>query len=368
MTTGTIQAQEGNEFSLLALTTLLLRRRRLLVALPLSLAFVVGLVGLIAPRTFVSVASFTPQSTAASGGRLAGLAAQFGVPLGGAGAGFTAEFYVGLLNSPELVNKIVDAKYSVRKRGSWLARDTALTEGTLVDILEIDEGSPAASRARAALLLEDLVSVSLGRVSGIVQVRASSTAPDLAYALAVQYLREVDEFNQRQRRDVAAAERVFVEARLREAEEALRSAETSTERFLSANRSIQSSPQLQFEFERLKRAASMAQTIVSTLQQSLEQARIEELRNTPVVTVVSAPELPAIPARRYLVLKVAAALLVGLLLAVVAAIGLEVLGADAATDASVASAFASEWAATLDDVRHPWRLVPWRKRLDDLGR
>lgn len=355
--TSEVRGPSQDEFTLLSLAVLLLRRRQLLVSLPLGLAFLVGLVGLVLPRTYVSEFYFTPQQSTGAAGRLAGLAAQFGMPVGGVGSGFSAEFYVGLLGSPELRRRIVDSHYRVPASGGLFSNDTGSMEGSLVDILQVDAGSPEASRARAALLLDDMVSVSVGRVSGIVQVRVSNNSPHLAHGLALNFRKEVDAFNQRQRQDVAAAERKFVEARLEEAQTTLRTAEVAAERFLSGNRSIDGSPQLQFEYDRLRRDVAMAQQVVTTLQQSLEQARIEELRNTPVVTVVSEPEFPAIPARRFLVLKVIGALVVGGLLAIVLAIALEVAGLDARDDEATSGALRHEAKAAIADLRRPWRLL-----------
>lgn len=68
---------------------------------------------------------------------------------------------------------------------------------------------------------------------------------------------------------------------------------------------------LTFQEDRLSREVSRQQQLYSTLSQAYEQAKIEEVRDTPVFTLVDEPELPARPNPRFLVLKLPLALIVG---------------------------------------------------------
>jgi len=47
----------------------------------------------------------------------------------------------------------------------------------------------------------------------------------------------------------------------------------------------------------------MRQEVVTAMAQAYEQARIDEVRNTPVVTVIDEPEVPALPEPRGRLLK-----------------------------------------------------------------
>ena len=69
----------------------------------------------------------------------------------------------------------------------------------------------------------------------------------------------------------------------------------------------------------------MRQEVVTSLTQSYEQARIEEVRNTPVITVLEPPELPVIPDQRGLLRSAILGLLLGGLVGVLAALGREFL-------------------------------------------
>ena len=105
----------------------------------------------------------------------------------------------------------------------------------------------------------------------------------------------LDSFNLETRQPQAASERRFVEERLGQAKDELLDAEDRLLTFLNQNREFQNSSQLSFEHDRLLREVRLRQDVVTSLTESHEQARIEEVRNTPVITIVQAPELPALP-------------------------------------------------------------------------
>ena len=84
--------------------------------------------------------------------------------------------------------------------------------------------------------------------------------------------------------------------------------------FMQRNRDWRNSPQLVFTHDRLDREVSMRQAVYTTLVQSYEAARIDEVRNTPVITVMEPPDVPAKPDPRLALLKSLLAGIVGLAL------------------------------------------------------
>src|SRR3989449_10255483 len=105
----------------------------------------------------------------------------------------------------------------------------------------------------------------------------------------------------------------MLEARLTEAQSRLASAETELQRFLSANRDTRSSPSLSFHEARLRRKVDLAQTRFIELQRQLDQARIQEVRDTPAITVLDKPNLPERYYRPRRTLVVLVVLLVGII-------------------------------------------------------
>ena len=56
----------------------------------------------------------------------------------------------------------------------------------------------------------------------------------------------------------------------------------------------------------------MAQQIYTSLAQAYEQAKIEEVRDTPVITVLQPPEIPVLPNSRRVVVKTVLGFILGL--------------------------------------------------------
>jgi uncharacterized protein involved in exopolysaccharide biosynthesis len=129
----------------------------------------------------------------------------------------------------------------------------------------------------------------------------------------------VSAFNLTTRQSQAATERAFVEARVHAAEVELDTAEDALRAFLEANRDFSNSPMLQFQFEGLTRDVGLRQSVLTTLVQSYEQARISEVRDTPVITVLQAPYLPPGPDERRFLLVAALGIVLGGVMGVVLA-------------------------------------------------
>ena len=121
--------------AVLPLANVLLRERRLLVRLPLSLAVLVVGVGLLLPRSYTAVASFAPQSAGGSLSSLTGLAAQFGIAVPTDDAANSPDFYAELLRSAQLLRAMVDTSY-VYLNGADTVR------ATLVQVYDISEATP----------------------------------------------------------------------------------------------------------------------------------------------------------------------------------------------------------------------------------
>ena len=115
----------------------------------------------------------------------------------------------------------------------------------------------------------------------------------------------VHQYNLQKLRATAAAERVFVEGRAALEADSLRAAEMRLQAFQQANRALTNSPELAFRRERLQRDVQLHEALYTNLLRGLDEARIREVRNTPVITVVEEPRLAAIPRSRRVALKTA---------------------------------------------------------------
>src|SRR5436190_23691398 len=96
-----------HDFSFLELVNFLLKRWRVAVALPFTSALLTALLVLIVPPTYTATSSFVPE--ARTQGRLpsslAGLAGQFGIPLGMQPTE-SPQFYADVAKSRELLERV----------------------------------------------------------------------------------------------------------------------------------------------------------------------------------------------------------------------------------------------------------------------
>jgi uncharacterized protein involved in exopolysaccharide biosynthesis len=72
----------------------------------------------------------------------------------------------------------------------------------------------------------------------------------------------------------------------------LGAAESRLRAFDERNLRIDNSPELRLERDRLQREIGTKQEVVTMLAQAFEQARIDEVRNTPAITIIERPSLP----------------------------------------------------------------------------
>jgi uncharacterized protein involved in exopolysaccharide biosynthesis len=199
--------------------------------------------------------------------------------------------------------------------------DEKVSTGTMADYYEVERDRPEPWRQTIAVqhLRDDLDTKSDLKTS-LITVTFRSRSPTLTRDVSNRILDVLNEYNLQMRSSQYSAERAFVEARLGEERDGLRSAELRLQNFLQHNRGYTKSPQLAFEYERLQREVTIQQQVYTALAQNFAQSRIEEARNTPAITVVQRPDAPAVPDSRMLALRLTIAIIIGLIIAVALAL------------------------------------------------
>lgn len=313
-----------NDVSLLQLVNALLRRWRLVIGLPIAASFSAGTISLIIPPSFTASTAFVPE--VASQGSLpsgvAGLASQFGISVGTEGSQ-SPQFYAAIVKSQQIMDSVLLSPYP-DPRSSRNPPDST----TLLRILGVEGDGLADSLHRGRQELENLVSVRVDNATSIVTLTVDSRYPPLAAAVANGFVVHLNEFNAKTRQSKARERRRFVETRLAETEQQLQHAEEAIKQFYERNRTWQQSPQLVFEHEQLQRKVQLRQEVFLTLRREYETARIAEVNDTPVITIIYpaiSPQEKSKPKRKLLVLL---AFLLGGIVAVLYAVGAEYVARD----------------------------------------
>lgn len=283
------------EPSLFALGAIVLRRRRWIVGLGLT-GVVIGVAsGLLRTQKFAAGTVFIPQASESQNQGLALAASQLGIRIPNAGSVWGPPVYVELLGSSAVLDSI--------------AHDTVVVNGgaghrvLVLDLLNIAGRSESIRTERAVRALRRIVVATEDKKLSAVRLTVTTPWPELSLSIVQHLVREVDRFNLETRKSQAGAERQFADGQARDAESALRQAEDRAQAFLQTNRVTSSSPQLEFERDRLQRDITIRQQVYTSLVQNREEARMREVRDIPTITVLEAPRLPAIPESRNIVLK-----------------------------------------------------------------
>jgi len=299
----TPKPNEG-ESQVIDATLVLLKYGRLVLGLPVLLATFVVIASLLQPRTYTAAGAFAPQAASNLLARFAGVAAQLGVAVPAQQATESADFYGDLLRSRNVLSELVRARYT-RGEGAQA------TEGSFIELSRVRGADSADREDRAIRRLSRALSVSVKPRTGIVSFQVTTRDPILSRQIADRTLEVVNRFNLERRKSRAGAERRFVESRLADAERDLRALEDRLQVWLQQNRDYKDSPRLLFEHQRLSNEVILKQGVVTTLAQAFEQARIDEVRDTPVLTVVEDPVVPTRPNSRRIVAKAVLALVFG---------------------------------------------------------
>jgi uncharacterized protein involved in exopolysaccharide biosynthesis len=266
----------------------LLRGRRLIIGVTLAgMAYAVT-TALLKKPAYTSEFSFIPSSgNDQARSSLASLAGQFGINVGALG---------GQTQPPQLYEDLLRTRTVL----ATVARDSVTDlEGRRIPVSRFlrvrgaDSAEVEESTIRA-LRLKVVSSSVAARTTGAVTVRARTGSPRASLEIANKLLEGLNQFNRVTRQSQATEERRFAEARLDSARRALRSIDDSLQQFLQGNRQFSSASRLRFEQERLESEQALQRDLVRGLSQQAEEARLREVRDMPVVTMIERPSLPVL--------------------------------------------------------------------------
>jgi uncharacterized protein involved in exopolysaccharide biosynthesis len=341
------QGAPADGVPLLQVANLAIRSRYYFVVLPLLCALVLGGWAYTRPRSYEARASFVPNGAGSgAGGQLGSLAAQLGMNLVTTQPGQSPAFYGELLQTRDILRDAVETPYAVGGSRATLRQRYQQAGGS-------SDLNDAIEWLRASLKTE------VSPETGVVEVRVRAGAPELAEAVAARLIQLTEDFDQNKRHTQASARRIFAQARLEESRAALHAAEARLTDYVAHNRLYAQSPLQTIEFGKLQQDLLLRQQVFAALSQSYEQARIDEVRDTPVITELETPAGAARPIPRGVVLQVLFGLLLGAVIALVLALLREKARLAAASRSAELDEFRTLRAGMARDLK---RVVPWPGR------
>ena len=298
----------GIDTGLLDYAWVLSRHRRTILGIAAVAAILTLVISFLLPTRWTAEAGFIPETSTSiqlpTG--INAIAGELGFSLPSGDPTSSPDFYAAVTESRSLLEQTLMTRFRVPGAA---ASDSA----PLIDILGIENDDPRQRMEDGVQWMQDHSSSKVDAKTGVISLEAELPDPDLAASVVSRMVALLNEFNQRTRNQRARERRRFTESRTADAQRDLTAAEDDLRAFLVRNRSFDNSPQLLFEHQRLDRQVQIRQDVYQTLRREYEVARIDEVNNTPVLTVVDSPTPPAKPSSPRRVRMTLVALVLGLL-------------------------------------------------------
>ena len=137
-----------------------------------------------------------------------------------------------------------------------------------------------------------LLKVNEDRRTGLINVNVEMESPGLAAEVANFIGSQIQTYIQKQNTAKAVKEKLFINERLIIVKNELEILEDNLKNFKERNRGYEASPELYMIHSQKFREAEAKQQVYVTLQQQLELARINEVRQTPIINILDEAKPP----------------------------------------------------------------------------
>jgi uncharacterized protein involved in exopolysaccharide biosynthesis len=288
-------------------------RWRLLLVLPIAFGAIGGLLTYLIPPTYTSTTTFVAASQrdiTASLGNFANVASQLGVGLP-TNPTTSPQFYGDVLRSREVMISVLRTRLPD-------PRTTTRRDSTTVADLYVPGVQPPDIQINDAIKkLKRESGVNVNPRTNIIELNVNSRYPVGAMLVARQFLIALNRFNLETRQSQARERRRFLAARLQEAQDSLARAERVQLEFLEANRgNVRTVPTLDAQYERIQRQIQTYQELYSNFRREFETARVDEINDTPVLTIIDTAAIPLRQSAPRRLLTVVAGAMFGIFVAI----------------------------------------------------
>lgn len=270
-----------------------LLRWRLVAAITVVSILAAVAASFIIPPVYRARASFVANSSNASklpGGGSAssgvgGLISQLGGSLGG-DPSESPNFYIQLFQSRELLTRIALSRFPNPRT------DAPNDSAALIDLFNIKKDDQRLKMELALKRLTKTIKSGFDVKTNLVSLTVDLQWPELAAQVANRLVEETSKFNRETRVSRAKAKREFLESRHGSAQMQLRVAEERQRFFYEQNRGLLTSPSLKADEARIRREVELASDLFLNLQRQLEIARLDEINDAALITVIDSAIAP----------------------------------------------------------------------------
>ena len=135
------------------------------------------------------------------------------------------------------------------------------------------------------ILLESRIATDIDRMTKILNVKVTMPEAQLSADVANELVKSLDLYIRTQRKSFATEQSFYLEKRTGQVKDSLAVAENNLKAFREQNRIVMQSPNLLLEQGRLMRNVEILQTVFIELTKQLELAKLDEIKDAPVLNV-----------------------------------------------------------------------------------
>ena len=212
--------------------------------------------------------------------QLSGLAELAGVKVGEVAP---TELYQNLISSESVLQNVIYAKYKTNEFPDSV---------NLIKYFRISESdeNPAIQKRKYFLKLYEIlskarISTDVERMTKILNVTVVMPEAQLSADVANKLVESLDLYIRTQRKSYATEQSFYIEKRTAQIKDSLNIAEEKLKTFREQNRITAQSPNLLLEQGRLVRNLEILQTVFIELTKQLEIAKIDQIKDAPVLNV-----------------------------------------------------------------------------------
>lgn len=213
--------------------------------------------------------------------QLSSLASLAGVSVG---TGSPTEIYQNLINSESVLSSVIYSKYKTDKFPD------SVNLITYFDIKPDESLTPELQKRKMFLtefqsLVQEKLSTDVDKLTKVLTVTAIMPEAQLSAEVANKVVKSLDDYIRTKRKSYSSEQRQYIEKRLAQVKDSLTNNENKLKVFKENNRLINQSPALILEQERLTRQVQILNTVYLELSKQLELAKIDEVKDTPVINI-----------------------------------------------------------------------------------
>ena len=225
-------------------------------------------------------------------GQLSGLAAIAGVKIGEVAP---TEIYQNIINSETVLEPVINTKYKTQEFKYPV---------NLIQYFEIkpDKSLSKELQKRKMFLIalkmlsKGHINTNVERITKILTITVTMPESELSADISNNIGASLDYYVRTKRKSYAKEQRYYLEKRVEQVRDSLTIAENKLKDFREQNRMITQSPMLLLEQGRLMRQVEILQTVFIEITKQLEIAKIDEIKDAPILNIKENANDPVIKA------------------------------------------------------------------------